>query len=455
MRTKLLTLFRSALLLTVILSTAFTSQAFDFEVDGIYYGREDNTTVYVTFGTYTYSGSVTIPEQVTYDDITYNVTSIGFSAFSYSNNLTSVTIPNSVTSIGNDAFSECTGLTSINIPNSVISIGDFAFTDCTGLTTLTIPGSVTSIGSAAFIFCSSLASICVENGNPNYDSRDNCNAIIETATEAMIAGCKNTVIPNSVTSIGYSAFFGCTGLTSVDIPNSVTSIGDYAFGGCTGLTSVDIPNSVTSIGDYAFSVCTGLTSVDIPNSVTSIGDYAFGGCTGLTSVIIPNSVISDFDNHGIAWFYKCTGLTSVTIGSGITWMGITFLGCPNITRVTCLSPTPPYAQPFIATIDGERIRVYIFSEEIFDHASLYVSAESLDRYQQHPYWNQFQNILPIGEEGTTGDLNGDGEVNIADVNAIINIILGGSDNSQGRSDVNEDGEVNIADANAIINIILS
>ena len=409
MRTKLLTLFRSALLLTVILSTAFTSQAFDFEVDGIYYGREDNTTVYVTFGTYTYSGSVTIPEQVTYDDITYNVTSIGFSAFSYSNNLTSVTIPNSVTSIGNDAFSECTGLTRINIPNSVISIGDFAFTDCTGLTTLTIPGSVTSIGSAAFIFCSSLASICVENGNPNYDSRDNCNAIIETATEAMIAGCKNTVIPNSVTSIGYSAFFGCT----------------------------------------------GLTSVDIPNSVTSIGDYAFGGCTGLTSVIIPNSVISDFDNHGIAWFYKCTGLTSVTIGSGITWMGITFLGCPNITRVTCLSPTPPYAQPFIATIDGERIRVYIFSEEIFDHASLYVSAESLDRYQQHPYWNQFQNILPIGEEGTTGDLNGDGEVNIADVNAIINIILGGSDNSQGRSDVNEDGEVNIADANAIINIILS
>ena len=409
MRTKLLTLFRSALLLTVILSTAFTSQAFDFEVDGIYYGREDNTTVYVTFGTYTYSGSVTIPEQVTYDDITYNVTSIGFSAFSYSNNLTSVTIPNSVTSIGNDAFRGCTGLTSINIPNSVISIGDFAFTDCTGLTTLTIPGSVTSIGSAAFIFCSSLASICVENGNPNYDSRDNCNAIIETATEAMIAGCKNTVIPNSVTSIGYSAFYGCT----------------------------------------------GLTSVDIPNSVTSIGDYAFGGCTGLTSVIIPNSVISDFDNHGIAWFYQCTGLTSVTIGSGITWMGITFLGCPNITRVTCLSPTPPYAQPFIATIDGERIRVYIFSEEIFDHASLYVSAESLDRYQQHPYWNQFQNILPIGEEGTTGDLNGDGEVNIADVNAIINIILGGSDNSQGRSDVNEDGEVNIADANAIINIILS
>ena len=409
MRTKLLTLFRSALLLTVILSTAFTSQAFDFEVDGIYYGREDNTTVYVTFGTYTYSGSVTIPEQVTYDDITYNVTSIGFSAFSYSNNLTSVTIPNSVTSIGNDAFSECTGLTSINIPNSVISIGDFAFTDCTGLTTLTIPGSVTSIGSAAFIYCSSLASICVENGNPNYDSRDNCNAIIETATEAMIAGCKNTVIPNSVTSIGYSAFFGCT----------------------------------------------GLTSVDIPNSVTSIGDYAFGGCAGLTSVIIPNSVISDFDNHGIAWFYKCTGLTSVTIGSGITWMGITFLDCPNITRVTCLSPTPPYAQPFIANIDGERIRVYIFSEEIFDHASLYVSAESLDRYQQHPYWNQFQNILPIGEEGTTGDLNGDGEVNIADVNAIINIILGGSDNSQGRSDVNEDGEVNIADANAIINIILS
>ena len=133
--------------------------------------------------------------------------------------------------------------------------------------------------------CSALESIIVEEGNTIYDSRENCNAIIETATNTLIAGCKNTVIPNSVTSIGDYAFYECTGLTSVTIGNSVTSIGMGAFNGCTGLTSVTIGNSVTNIGDWAFYGCYGLTEITIPNSVTSIGKWAFSGCTGLTSVI--------------------------------------------------------------------------------------------------------------------------------------------------------------------------
>jgi hypothetical protein len=120
--------------------------------------------------------------------------------------------------------------------------------------------------------------------NTKFDSRDNCNAIIETATNILIAGCKNTTIPNSVTSIGRGAFGNCSTLTSITIPNSVTSIGDYAFDGCSGLTSVTIPNSVTSIGNYAFYDCYNLTSVTIPNSVASIGNYAFSGCYRLSRI---------------------------------------------------------------------------------------------------------------------------------------------------------------------------
>ena len=166
-----------------------------------------------------------------------------------------------VTAIGNNAFNKCSSLTSVTILNSVTSIGQSAFENCYKLASITIPKSVTSIGEDAFANCIKLAGIRVEEGNPVYDSRDNSDAIIETSTNTLIAGCKNTVIPNSVTSIGEDAFFGCEGLTAISIPESVESIGGYAFSGCLHLAEVTIPNSVTSIYGHAFDNCESLTSV--------------------------------------------------------------------------------------------------------------------------------------------------------------------------------------------------
>ena len=210
-----------------------------------------------------YEGEVVIPETVEYNEVTYDVTSIGGSAFSGCSRLTSIDIPNSVTSIGSYAFYYCSRLTSIDIPNSVTSIGGGAFSNCSSLTSINIPNSVTSIGDFAFRDCSSLTSID---------------------------------IPNPVTSIGYEAFSGCSRLTSIDIPNSVTSIGYEAFYDCSSLTSVTIPNSVTSIGDYAFKECKDLTDVYChAEKVPSTGSDAFADSyIEYATLHVPESAIEDY-----------------------------------------------------------------------------------------------------------------------------------------------------------------
>ena len=167
-----------------------------------------------------------------------SVTSIGNAAFFGCSSLTELILPNSVTSIGCNAFEGCSGLTELILPSSVTSIGDYAFSGCSGLTELTLPNGVTSIGDIAFTYCSGLEKITVESGNSCYDSRDNCNSIIDTEFNTLIVGCKNSVIPNSVTSIGYYAFYGCSGLTELTLPDSVASIGDGAFICCSDLSKI-------------------------------------------------------------------------------------------------------------------------------------------------------------------------------------------------------------------------
>ena len=307
---------RKTLLLLILTLFSFSAIHAErsWEINGIKCNLSDD-------GTFTISGTGNMPnynssasspwlidsEKIKKVVIEDGVTSIGNCFFYWCTSLTSITIPNSVMSIGNYAFYKCKSLTSITIPNSVTSIGDYAFA-YSGLTSITIPNSVASIGNRAFENCPDLTSITVEKGNTKYDSRDNCNAIIETNTNKLIAGCKNTTIPNSVTSIGERAFEFCSSLTSITIPNSVTSIGRGAFYDCSSLTSITIPNSVTSIGESAFQFCFGLTSITIPNSVTSIGERTFEDCESLTSITIPNSVTS----IGERAFCDCFGLTSIT-----------------------------------------------------------------------------------------------------------------------------------------------
>ena len=181
--------------------------------------------------------------------------------------------------------------------------------------------TVTSIGNSAFEGCTGLTNIDIPNS---------VTAIGSYAFEGC-TGLTSVNIPNSVTAIDYGTFRDCSGLTNIDIPNSVTAIGSSAFEGCTGLTSIVIPNSVTSIGSYAFEGNTGLTSVNIPNSVTAIDNGTFEGCTGLTSIVIPNSVTS----IGGWAFSGCSGLTSVTIGNSVTTIGWdAFRGCSGLTSVT-------------------------------------------------------------------------------------------------------------------------
>ncbi len=264
------------------------------------------------------------------------VTIIGDNAFENCTGLTSITIPNSVTSIGSQAFYNCSSLTSVTIENGVTSIGNYAFSSCSSLISITIPDSVTSLGSSAFSYCSGLTSVTIGSGVTSIDRGDfiNCSSLTEIIVDAnnKYYCSEDGVLYNKDKTKLIFCPAGKTG--ELIIPNSVESIESSAFYNCSGLTSVTIGNNVKSIGYSAFKNCTGLTSITIPNSVTSIGACAFENCTGLTSVYIPTSVTTiSTDYSSYSPFYKCSsylkiycGATSKPSGWGDYWNNYSLYG---------------------------------------------------------------------------------------------------------------------------------
>ncbi len=392
-------------------------------------------------------GAANIPATVSYDAVSYTVTSIGNDAFASSYNLTSVTIPNSVTNIGDLVFYNCSGLTAVTIPNSVISIGANAFDSCTGLISVSIPNSVTSIGINAFYYCIILTSVTIPNsvtsiGNYAFNS---CYSLTSVSVrwdsplpiDSTVFG--NITLSNVALNVpsGKAAFYDAAVVwtdfgtitetvvapileqtfianginyivTKATLPYEVAVHTHTSFSGAANIPA-SVSNAgntflVTSIGDYAFYNCTGLTSVTILNSVTSISEGAFVNCTGLTSVTIPNSVTSIGDGA----FVNCTGLTSVTIPNSVTSIGLgTFYDCTGLTSISIPNSVTSIGQQAFYSCTGltsvtvnwtaqlPNINPDVFAYVTLGNVALNVPSGTAALYDATPVWTNFNIIFPL------------------------------------------------------------
>lgn len=403
------------------------------EINGIYYNLVDKAkSAEVTSNPNKYSGEVVIPESVTYEGTEYSVVSIGDKAFEYCSGLSSVTIPNGVTSIGGSAFWYCSSLTSVTIPDGVTSIGNSAFVQCSGLTSIDIPNSVTSIGGNAFSGCSGLTSL---------------------------------TIPSSVTFIDMYTFQGCSGLTTVTIPNTITSIGTQAFRGCSSLTSLNIPNSVTSIGNYSFEGCSSLTSLSLGTGISGIYNSAFANCHELKDVYcyaekVPFTKTDAFDGSYIDYVTLHVPDASVaSYKNTAPWNGFgSIVGLNGESLPKCATPTINYENgkisfacdtegvTFFSELTNVDANKYYFDEISVSGKYIVKVYATKEGYQDSDTATLEFQVSSSGEpggtteEGKKGDLNGDNEVNAADMVTLVNIIMGegsGGDNPPVSGDDSE------------------
>lgn len=312
-------------------------------------------------------------------------------------------IPDTMKTIGDSAFYNTHRLTSITLPPSVSRVERSAFSHCSLLSEVYIPATVTSIGKEAFAACENIAKITVDPANPVYDSRNDCNAIIETATDILIAGCGKTVIPDTVREIGQEAFSCCLSLTSISLPESIVSIGQEAFAGCLYLTDIFLPDSVTDIGRKAFDRCARLQKIIIPDHVTRVGDGAFGDCKLLKSVMICDSVTQ----IGHTAFFMCESLRSVFLSESVTSIeSQTFAYCSNLSEITIpqtvrsigdeafgycsklTSITLQHTAP-----EEMDIHKNAFRHVSTDNCTLYVPVGCVEKYRSHPVFGRFKNII--------------------------------------------------------------
>ena len=396
------TVFIKSLCLILLILAAGTTDAQDFEVNGIYYNvlSEDNDggTVEVTYkdGMYGgYAGDIVIPAEVSHDGGTYRVTTIGDYAFQFCSSLTSVSMP-SVVTIGEDAFYTCSSLTSVSMP-SVTTIGDYAFYYCNALTSVSMP-SVVTIGEDAFYTCSSLTSVSMPSATTIGDyAFEYCSTLtsvempaVATIGEDAFYGCSaltSIYLPASCASIDGNPFIECGALkgivvdednpnfsshdgvlydknvetllacpgskSSIDTPSSVTTIGDCAFYGCSALTSVEM-SAVTTIDEYAFYGCSALTSIYLPASCTSIDGNPFSGCDALKEIVVDEDNPNFSSHDGVLYdknvetLLACPGSkSSIDTPSSVTTIGDEAFGeCSSLTSISMPSVTTIYDWAF-------------------------------------------------------------------------------------------------------------
>ena len=323
------------LIIAMLLPMLVSSQA--VKIDDIWYELEySSARVTSAPDGPKYTGAITIPSMVVYEDVEYYVSEIADYAFSGCTGLTSITFPEwGMYRIGSYAFDGCISLTSVVI-QSVSEIYPCAFNACSNLTSITFSYSPGMVMPEVFSGCNKLTSIIIKESG-TYDSRNGCNAIIESSTNTLIVGCAGTNIPEGVTSIGYLAFYGCSNLTSIIIPEGVTSIMSYAFQDCKNLTSITVPKSVTEVGQNAFQGTAWLGNQ--PDGVIYVGKALYkykGAMPENTSIVVKEGTVSITENA----FYYCNNLISVTIPQSVTSIGYySFGGCSDLERVILNCPT--------------------------------------------------------------------------------------------------------------------